>query len=122
MLLKVPFISAVLVPANPTEPITRTKANPLDLQSCLPGAFDMDELPVLFEGSVYVLISDWTGVLCGLTLNERASTMVRDYVARHEQGGREWLVYGDGLLIEPRDSNVASVSNRADFFLDPRRR
>ena len=47
---------------------------------------------------------------------------MRDYVARHDPAGSEWFVYGNGLLIEPRDSIVAPMSSRADVFMDARRR
>lgn len=68
------------------------------------------------------MISDPLGITGGLALNERASSMVRDYVIRYDPGGTEWLVYGDGLLIKPRDSIVDFVSSRAGVFMDARRR
>jgi hypothetical protein len=123
VLQKVPLVYAVFVPAKPTEPVTRMRIDLFDHPRCLLGSFDVDELPVLFEDKVYTMISDPFGITRGLALNNRASAMVQDYVARYDPGGgTEWLVYGDGLLIEPRDSIVDSVSSRADVFMDPRRR
>lgn len=121
MLQKVPLVYAVFVPANPSEPITRIKANLLDHPRSLLGSLDVDELPVLFEDKVYTMISDPLGITRGLVLNKRASAMAQNYVAHHDPGGTEWLVYGDGLLIEPPDSLGASVSSRAAVFMDPRR-
>jgi hypothetical protein len=122
MLQKVPMVSAVFVPANLSEPITRMKANLLEHPRCLLGSLDADELPVLLEDKVYTMISDPLGIIRGLAPNKRASAMVRDYVARHDPAGSEWFVYGNGLLIEPRDSIVAPMSSRADVFMDARRR
>ena len=117
-----PLVYAIFVPAKPTEPVTRIKVNLLDHLRCLLGSVDVDELPVLFEDKVYTMISDPLGITRGLALNKRASAMVHDYVARHDPGGTEWRVYGDGLLIEPRDSIMTSVSSRAGVFMDPRHR
>jgi hypothetical protein len=122
VLQKVPPVYAVFVPAKPAEPVTRMKTNLLDHPRCLLGLFDVDELPVLFEDKVHTMFSDPLGITRGLALNKRASAMVQDYIARHDPSGKKWLVYGDGLLIEPRDSIAASVSSRANVFTDPRRR